>query len=120
MKWNNNKGFNECLKGAVDTYLEYLSQSDKSLEQIDSDESYFLELVKNEEYLEEWITAADFNYKTIHSYQYDDVNDPKLLEGAIVVVKENGESLVMDGNHRINTLKEKSPNTLVYVIIFEI
>lgn len=116
MKWKINKNFQKCLSDAFDTFTDFLGD----IENVDIDllEDNFSSLVNDEDFEIKYLKAKDINFNTIHDYVLDDGDD--LFYGVIVVVNCQGfDHIVLDGNHRLNTLKIKSPKTEVPVILIE-
>lgn len=120
MKMNPDKNRDYCLDTAYETFTDLLSQREISEDEMDELEEQFLDIMRNEEYEEKWIEAGSFPYTPLHTNQYEDINDFNLFAGVIVVLKEGDKSVILDGNHRVNTLKEHYPDTQVLTIIIEL
>jgi len=107
----------KCTLEAYDTYTSLLSE-DKSLtpEIMDDHDSEL-----NQEIFEKgkeitYIPISEFaNFKRVHSNSFDKIEDLKLY-GVVVVVKDDVHSLILDGNHRINSCEKFGVDTLVPTI----
>lgn len=121
MKWNQFKDLNRCFENAIETFEDVL-YNDSSLTDEDIKErlDHFKYKIKNEEYLDFFEKVEDLdNIKPLHSCYVE----PEKLNpyGAIVLFQNKfKERIVLDGNHRYNTLMNFELNIKAYVIIIDL
>lgn len=91
---------------------------DSSLSSDDNDK-YYHEVytkLKNENWQELSLSTDNFPYRLIHSVRVSPEESP--YYGVIVVLESpDGKNVVLDGNHRVNTLKEMQDPTEFPVLL---
>ena len=101
----------KCLLEAVNTYRE-LDWSEEDVENgCSNDLSYFI--FDECFYDESIITVGELaDFKSLHSccYEGELPSIKTMLDGVIVIVRDGKRTLVVDGNHRKNTLLSLSVN----------
>ena len=76
----------------------------------------------DEDYDASWISAQELaQYKPIHTTSFDEHDDETRYFGAIIIIEDklNAKTLVLDGNHRYNTVLSQYPNMQVFRIIIQ-
>lgn len=119
------EGIDKCFLEAFNTYISYLTEQaeylgidDDVVEDAINDLNY--QLVKAHSYEEIFMKAKELHeFKTLHPFEYDlaDGIPEQINKGAIVVAKTEHKTLILDGNHRRNTLINHCPDQIVLVII---
>lgn len=114
---NNSQDFSKCTLESYDTYTSLLSDDNfLSREAMDDKD---LEL--NQEIFEKGkdikhTPINEFaNFKRVHTNAFDKIEDLNLY-GVVIVVQDDVHSLVLDGNHRINSCEKFGVDTLVPTI----
>lgn len=119
-KWNTDLRYNECLEKSFDTFTDLLAEENNiDRNEMNSLETEFRE--KMDKASVEYKTAEEVlaKYAPLHSYQYDGDEEHQNY-GVIVIVESQGKSLIIDGNHRVSTWKEKNPSLSMAVIVIKI
>ena len=120
MKWKMNSSFEYFLSQAIDTYTDLLSQTEKTDDEMDQIESLFMEKIRNEEFEEVYLPIKELHsFKRLHDYKKEDVEMEEVAQGLIVVLNTGKEKIVLDGNHRINTLNDCHPDLKALVVIID-
>lgn len=122
MKWNHKLNLQKCLEDARNEYTTLLSESDIDPNQMDEAESNFNQSLADEGYDSSWMIAQELaQFTPIHTTSFDEHEDKSRYFGAIVIIedKQKGKSLVLDGNHRFNTVINKYPKMQIFVIRIE-
>lgn len=102
--WNSKLKVDHCLIEAFDTYTSLLSE-DESLtddQLLEHEDHVRYELFENTPEIIE-VNLSDLeSVKKVHSSEYSEDYD---LYGVVVILENSqGEQLILDGNHRINSL----------------
>lgn len=97
-----------CCEEAYSTYEQLLSKSGLSSEKYSQ---YLIQFEKSlylaKEQIEHVLVSELIPY-VLHPYEYKDLQEmnENLIGGVIIVVSNNrGRKLIIDGNHRVNSLK---------------
>lgn len=104
--WKKDLHFERCLIQALETYQQILMESSLSS---DENDHYYHDVymkLKNKKWKELNLNIDNFNYKLIHKVNLILAETSPRYGVIIVLESENGKTLVLDGNHRINTLNE--------------
>lgn len=103
--WNKSKNYERCIIQALETYHQILMDSNIGSDENDEHYNYLYTKLKNQNWVEETISIDNFPYRLIHGARVSP--EESCHYGVIVVlIDQEGQGLVLDGNHRINTLKE--------------
>lgn len=113
----------KALNEALNTLEEILCESERSFVETDELIHEFRELFFNEEYQEKRVQVKDLaGCETVHTCQYelDEGIPAKAFRIPIIIITNNRlkRSVVIDGNHKLNTLLKHSPESEVNVIEF--
>lgn len=122
--------YSECLQEAVNTYIQLLCEANtgdltpEQIELLDRAGDKLEYNIHNGEYEKIDCLAKDLHiYNPLHSSEYclkDGVPD-QLYSGCIVIVEDFKlkKFLIIDGNHRTNTLLKYQPEQPVRVILVQ-
>lgn len=106
---------------AADTYADLLensgkiSCSDDILDLI----LLFKEKIENDEFLEETMTVSEI-INSCNLLHTEVLNNKKYMERGFIVVLDTGKKkIVLDGNHRLNTLNIEDPDFEFKVFIID-
>lgn len=100
---------------ARDTYSQLLEESDMDPEEVEELIQSLETKIAKEDFREELVNILNFDYTLLHPYFHE--GDEFIPYGVVVVMISEGKSLVLDGNHRVNTLKHRGDTTEFPVII---
>lgn len=103
------------LTEAFETYTSLLAEWDLDEDEMTFNEDKFKELAQKAEVF--FLSLEDvLKFRRMHEYAYEDDKNP--FQGVIVVIQnESGRNLVIDGNHRLNTLAQNQESRQVPIII---
>jgi len=121
------EGIEKCFIEAFNTYEDYIIEhaedldiGDEAIEDAMGDLHY--KLVEAHVYEEILMKAKDLHeFTPLHTLEYDlsDGIPENINKGAIIVARTENKTLIIDGNHRRNTLINHCPEQTVLVIIVD-
>ena len=114
--WKKNVNQALCIEQALNTYEQLLDQSEISEETFSLWMTDLSSKIQSGEYEEDSFSIEDFPYSLLHSFSFDEEMDGY---GIVVVVVDTHRSLVLDGNHRINTFKKNNSLIRFPVIVIK-
>lgn len=118
MKWKQ-EGIKKCLNQAIDTFTDLLAEDGR--DEVFELEQDFVDLVANEQFDIEDISFDSIGeIRTVHTATFENPAEAGLFYGALVILKTKKGQILLDGNHRYNTLKESGKILKVCVIFIEL
>lgn len=103
---------------ASETYLDLLEKTDLSVEDIDEEYICFTEKIDNQEFIEEKMTCKEIidSCEFLHN---EKINKEIFNAGLIIVLDTSKRKIILDGNHRLNLMKEENLDFVFDVIIID-
>jgi len=119
IKWNPYR-LKDCLIQATETFTDLLSNQEDSSEELFSLEHDFVDHISSENYIYEEISFENLNdLKTIHTQTLEELGLDSFY-GALVILKTKKGRILLDGNHRFNSLKGKNYTGKVWIVEIEL